>query len=118
MARIANEHLRNRCPELIELFGEIGSEKWWKFFDSGNISREINIGSVISIEPDIDDDRGPAVNIQTSQGTIAYDYDGIWKTSELVIGSLVEIVRVKSIVYSRTGPVTTFVDVTIEIKNC
>lgn len=118
LARSANDNLRKYNPEMIDKFGEIGSPEWWANFDSGKITKKIIVGNVISIEPDEDDDLGAAVNIQTSERQIAYDYDGFWKNQKVKIGSTIEIVCIKSTASTRTGPISTGIDVKIEVKNC
>ncbi len=118
LVRSANDDLRTYKPELMDKFGEIGSSEWWKNFDLGKITKKIIVGNVISIEPDVDDDLGDAVNIQTSERKIAYDYDGYWKNPEVKIGSIIEIIRIKSTVSTRTGPISTMIDIKIEVKNC
>ena len=118
LVRSANENLRKYYPKLIDIFGEIGSSEWWENFDSGKITKKTIVGKVVSIEPDEDDDLGDAVNIQTSERQIAYDYDGFWKIPEVKTGSTIEITSINSTVSTRSGQISTRIDVKIEVKNC
>lgn len=111
----ANKNLRIYCPDLIELYGEIGSTKWWDNYDSGRITKKIVAGKVISIQPEENDDLGDAVTIQTSEGKIAFDYWGYWTSPEVKIGSIIEIVRIKSTTRTNTGPMTYIIDVEIKV---
>jgi len=112
----ANNNLRKYNPFLINEFGAIGSSEWWEHFASGRITKKI-VGSIASIAPEEDDDLGDAVTIQTSEGQIAYEYDGFWKSPEVKVGATVEIVRIESTVSTRTGPISTLIDIKIEIQN-
>ncbi len=113
----ANKDLHKYSPKLIDEFGEIGSSQWWEEYDSGLITKKIIVGKIVSIAPDEDDDLGDAVTIQTSEREIAYDYDGFWTNPEVKVGATVEITRIKSTVSTRTGPISTLIDVRIEVKN-
>jgi len=118
LVKIANENLRKYSPELLDKFGEIGSSEWWNNFDTGRITKKIITGNIISIEPDEDDDLGDAVTIQTSERKIAYDYEGYWKKTDVKIGAIVKIIRIKSTVSTRTGPISILIDAIIEVNNC
>ena len=118
LVKSANDNLRIYNPELIDKFGEIGSSEWWGNYDSGKITKKIIVGNIISIKPDEDDDLGDAVTIQTSEREIAYDYIGYWEKPEVKVGCTVEIIRIKSTVSTRTGPLTILIDAKIKVNNC
>jgi hypothetical protein len=119
IVRMANEHLAQGRPSYVERYGAIASERWWRLYDSGRISRSVHVGHVVLAGPHRDefDEACDVVRIQTDRRDIEYDREGFWCDPSVRVGSWVHIEQVQASIQTKTGPVTTIIDVRICVED-
>jgi hypothetical protein len=118
LVRVTNEQLAAAGEEYLERYGKVGSDQWWHLYDRQRISRSELAGDVIHVGSS-QDDFGEAcdiVRIRTDCGIIEYDREGFWADVDVQPGRWIHIERVKTCVETRTGPVTTILDVRVWVE--
>jgi hypothetical protein len=110
-----NEQLASHRPDYIDRFGAVGTDRWWSNFQSGFISRDIQVGFVTCVGQSPDSGEDPVVVIRTDRRDHAYDLDGFWLDPAVRLNAWIRIERFKIFISYPSGPVTELVDSHIEV---
>ncbi len=105
-AESVNADLSKDCPEYINKYGRVGSEKWWENYDSGNIPSSNEYGEVnyIGSRKDYFNEEWGTVEINTGSKIIEYDNLGYWKSEEIIVGAEVSIESFEIKFKGKNGP--------------
>ncbi|MCG7499688.1 hypothetical protein MHO82_22750 [Vibrio sp. Of7-15] len=103
-----NEALKNSWPEYIEKYGKVGTEKWWKSYDSGLIqrSRILGIVSFVGKRQDFLSEEWGTVEIVHGDEHIEYDHLGYWDSNEVIVGATILVESFEIALQERYGPTT------------
>ena len=103
-----NESLVESWPEYISELGKVGSEKWWKNYDSGLISnsKKIGIVSFIGKRQGFFNEEWDTVEVDQDGELAEYDRLGYWKNEEIIIGAKVLVENFEISFQQKYGPMT------------
>jgi len=106
-------------PEYFIHYGRVGSEQWWQLYDRGRISRTVLAGEITHVGPITDefDEESPIVRIHTDRAVIDYDLEDFWLHPGVRAGRWVQIERAKTVVQTRTGANTWYMDVRVSLMD-
>jgi len=106
-------------PEYFIRYGRVGSEQWWQLYDRGRISRTVLAGEITHVGPITDefDEESPIVRIHTDRAVIDYDLEDFWLHPGVRAGRWVQIERAKTVVQTRTGANTWYIDVRVSLMD-
>ncbi|GAB3535725.1 hypothetical protein [Photobacterium alginatilyticum] len=101
-----NEALANDLPEYIGKHGEVGTEKWWKNYDSGLIAYSKALGRVsfVGKRQDFLNEEWDIVEIVQGTERIEYDRLGYWESDEIVVGAKVLVESFEISLQQKYGP--------------
>lgn len=107
-ANSVNESLMENWPEYINEHGKVGSENWWKNYDSGLISnsKELGVVSFIGKRQDSFNEEWDTVEIDRDCEVSEYDRLGYWKDDEIIIGAKVLVECFEISFQQKHGPMT------------
>ena len=116
--RGVNVGLEKHDPGYFERYGRVGSARWWALYERGRISRTEMVGRVVYVGTNEDEpEAGELVRIQTDRGEIEYDREDHWADPAIEVGRWVHIERCKTVLFTRTGPITSDIDVRIWVED-
>jgi hypothetical protein len=119
VVRVANENLVAAGQGYVERYGAVGSEQWWNHFDRRHICQVELAGEITHVGTAENDfgEQCDVVRIHTDRGIIEYDREGFWENTEVQVGRWVHIEQVEVRVETRTGPITTTIDVRVWLED-
>ncbi|WP_035607883.1 hypothetical protein [Haloferula sp. BvORR071] len=109
-----NKQLQTCRPDYIARFGMVGSKEWWENYQSGFISKDIQVGFVAHLGQHPEWGEEPVVVIRTDRRDHAYDLDDFWRDPSVQVNAWISIQRFKIHIPRPSGPVTELVDAYIE----
>jgi len=101
-----NESLVESWPEYINEHGKVGSDGWWKDYDSGLIPKVQKSGvvSFIGKRQDFLNEEWDTVEIEHAGAATEYDHLGYWKNHKIVVGSNVLVESFEISFQNKYGP--------------
>jgi hypothetical protein len=112
-----NATISKECPEYFSEHCIIGSNEWWKLYESNKIVKEIQRGNIVFVgeRTDLLDHLMNIVEIDCNGELIELEICENWECSYLVVGVLLEIESFSVNFMGRYGPYKFLFEKRIEI---